>query len=439
MYHYFLISGLGDAWRGGASFEWDELFDLMLGIAKSDEFWSEEYPRDRYHYDYKRYTIHKIAEIIEHGTSDDNHAFAPELLPQAENILLILARRTESYISEPYDVSSSILGSAKGQVFMAMVNYSLRVAKVYIKAKEERWAPAIKEDFFKRLDRDFEPSIEFSLMLGQYLYSILYLDDEWVISNVDRIFPKENVPHWKAAFAAYLYYSGDVCRELYMLLRNSGHYARAIETEFNDDSISRELVRHICTGYVEGWDNLVGHSSLIHKLIESKKPNHLSNVMYLFWMQRDKLNDKIKSRLKPLWGALFQVLSFNEANPEYQKEISELSRWLSLIDEIDNQIFEWLKLSSGYAQSDPYFIEYLSKHVEGTPVYVAELLLDCLSGLESTTYLAYRSHNSVGHIVETLYEVGQREYADRICNICGEKGYDFLRELHMQHKLGIQQ
>jgi hypothetical protein len=60
----------------------------------------------------------------------------------------------------------------------------------------------------------------------------------------------------------------------------------------------------------------------------------------------------VKTKIKPLWKALFELLYQKEENPESQKIISSLSRWLSLVDEIDQQTLEWLKVSARCIEAD---------------------------------------------------------------------------------------
>ena len=229
-----------------------------------------------------------------------------------------------------------------------MINYSLRCARLYRKEQGERWVEAIKEDFDKRLNREVEPSFEFSVILGEYLANLYYVDEDWVKSNINRIFPKDNDAHWRAAFTGYLFNSSTVYAKLYSLLRANEHYTKGLETNFSDHHIEERLVQHICLGYIEEWEKLDDGKSLITKLIKNRNVDQLSAIVSFFWMQRDKLTDKIKVKVKPLWKTLFYVLSKNDENTEYQKVIANLSKWLSLIDEVDEQTLEWLKLSAKY-------------------------------------------------------------------------------------------
>jgi hypothetical protein len=430
LYQHALLWGLSKAWRAKKDFAWKGILNFVSQIVELDDFWNEKYEEGSYNY--RNWIVSQIADLIEDGTKDDNHAFDAKLLPQAEKILLLLAEKTESDLSEMNDLVTSVLNSPKGKIFSAMINYSLRCARLFKREQEERWVEAIKQDFAKRLDRKVESSLEFSLTLGIYLTNLAYLDKKWVIDNINNIFTKDDNIHWKAAFTGYLFYSSVVYKDLYFLLRENGHYAKALQTEFSDAHITERLVQHICIGYLEDWEKLDDKTSLISKLIENRNINQLLAIVSFFWMLRDRL-DKIKAKVKPIWKVLFELLSQNEENPEYQKIISNLSKWLSVIDEIDEQALEWLKLSAKYTQADfntSFFIEYLLKHAAKTPAKVGEIYLEMLN---MGAYPEYKKED-IQEIVRILYEQGQKENANRIRNLYGAKGFDFLKTISEDHR-----
>jgi hypothetical protein len=431
IYQHALLWGLNEAWRSNKDFNWKIIFDFISIIIESDDFWNEKY-EDRTS-NYRNGIISPIAELIENGTKNDNHAFDPAYLSHAEKILLILVEKTVSDLPDMNDLVASVLNSTKGKVFSAMINYSLRYARLYKHKQEEKWITGIKEDFSKRLNRKIEPSLEFSVILGEYLVNLYWLDKKWVIDNINRIFPKEDDIHWKAAFTGYLFYSSKVHKDLYMLLRKNEHYAKAIKTELSDSHITERLIQHICIGYLEDWEKLEDKESLISQLIENNNINQLSAIVSFFWMLRDKLIDKIKIKVKPLWKVLFELAGHNEENPEYQQLISTLSKWLSLIDEIDEEIYEWMKLSAKYVHigfNAPFVIEYLLKHVTKTPAKVGKIYLEML---RTNIYPDYKKEN-IQEIVRVLYEQEQGEIADRICNLYFAKGFEFLRTIYEEHK-----
>jgi len=303
---------------------------------------------------------------------------------------------------------------------------------LYKRENEERWAENIKKEFTNRLNREIESSLEFSVILGEYLLNIYWLDKNWVIDNINKIFLIDNDIHWKAAFTGYLFHYSMIYKDIYFLLRENGHYAKAIKSEFSDSHIKVRLVQHICIGYLEDWEKLEDEESLIFQLIENKNINQILEIVRFFWMLRDKLTDKIKSKVKPLWKKLYELGKQNEESQEYKKLFSNLSKWLSLIDEIDDEIYVWLKLSAKYVNrgsNNLYFVEYLMKHASKTPKKVGEIYLDMLN---ANIYPDY-SQEHIQKTVCLLYDNNEKEIADKICNLYGEKGYLFLKDIYNKY------
>ena len=145
--------------------------------------------------------------LIESGTRDSTYAFDVKLLPLAEKILLVLVEKVDLKSSTFENIPMAVVNSDRGSVFSAIVNYALQFARVHREDRADRWPQVIKADFTKRLDRSVEPSFEFSFTLGAYLTYLLYLDEVWLIDNIDRIFPQQDEYHWHVAFSGYLLYS----------------------------------------------------------------------------------------------------------------------------------------------------------------------------------------------------------------------------------------
>ncbi|MCE2402953.1 hypothetical protein J4G08_18980 [Candidatus Poribacteria bacterium] len=93
----------------------------------------------------------------------------------------------------------------------------------------------------------------------------MYLDKEWVVSNINHIFPLHDEVHWQAAFSGYLLHPG-VREEFYSLLKVHGHYQKALSTDFVDEEVQSGLVKHICKAWIEDSETLADKSSLIYQL-----------------------------------------------------------------------------------------------------------------------------------------------------------------------------
>jgi hypothetical protein len=324
------------------------------------------------------------------------------------------------------DLTTSVLNSSKGKIFSALIDYSMRLSHLSIEGEERKWKESIKSEFNTRLDRDFEPSVEFSYILGKYISHIFYLDEIWTKENIDKIFLVAQEKHWEAAFTGYLFYCSQIDKQIYFLLREKGHYKKAIQTKFGDNHINERLVQHICIGYIEGWEKLDDKESLIFQLLEKPDPQRISEIIRYFETQNNKVTWKVNSKIKPLWNLLYDILLMSEGNKDYQVVASDLLSWVSLIDYIDPEILEWIKFSVRNLDSVPDFIEDLIIHAQRTPLEVGEIYIEML---ENGKY-PYYHEDETKEIVRILYENDQKEIADRICNCFELKGYGFLRQIY---------
>ena len=435
-YQSSLLHGLLKAWKGKKVFDWKALLEFIRHILSSVHFWSVQY---KIGFNYRNWCLSAAADLIAEGTKDDTHAFDTQLLPLAEEILLILVDKAQQSVSTLDNLPTDVLNSDRGRVFSAMIDYALRFARTNEYGYTDcRWPYAIRADFTKRLDRSVEPSLEFSYTLGFHLPYLSDLDKEWVRLNINHIFPQQDEDHWQAAFSGYLLHPS-VREEFYLLLKAHGHYRKALSTRFADAEVLHELVNHICTGWIEDSETLDDKTSLIYQLIHSSNPNLLAGMVYFFSRRKENLSDKVKVKVIPAWRALFEVLSQHRKKKEYQAVLSPLSMWLGLIDKIDDEVHAWIKVSMNYLDKVPGYaftlssvIEALQKHVLTTPEKVGKIYLEIPE--REMWFLEQTQKNEVEETVRTLYKKGYKYIADKICNRFGKAGADFLKSVYEEYR-----
>ena len=455
-YQYRIFRGFLKAWRDKREFDWVKLLDFIYQLVSSERFWIEHHEIRYGHSEW----IFAVAELIESGTRDSAHSFDGQLLPLAEKILLVLVEKVELGPSRDFEsVSMAVVNSDRGNVFSAMVNYALQFGRVHRADQADRWPQTIKADFTKRLDRNVEPSFEFSFTLGMYLTYLLPLDEAWLIDNMDHIFPQQSEYHWHMAFTGYLLYSPQLCESIYTALKKHGHYQRALNSDFCnrqvdarvlpepdvvyldnqqmnltvDRAVRKKLVSDICLGWMEGFETLEDETSLIYQLINSQDPNLLSTLIHFFWKKRDNLPEQLKVKVVPTWRALYESLSQKDDVEKYGEVLSGLSRWVTLVDKIDAEVLKWLKMSTQHIRGlrdSAFFVEGLLPHATKTPAEVGDIYL----GMLTHNVYPYHDQEHIQGIVRVLYSTGRKEGADRICNLYGAAGFDFLRSLYDENQ-----
>lgn len=430
-YLFYLLWAFKDAWDAKRDFDWQAVLSFCLDLVQTHEFWIGPSKKDRF---YPGSLVSRVADLIEVGTKDDSHAFSPSLLPLAEELLLILMEKAESVLSQGPNLVTAVLNSPKGRVFAATINYSLRYAR--LRRDEEpsaRWAPAIKEEFTRRLDRSFDPSIEFSVTLGEYLANLAYLDRNWLLTHINEIFPKDNEIHWRAAMTGY-FWLGRLYRDLYEILRGKGHYAKALATDFEDPHVRERVIQRLTIAYLWGVEELADPESLFTRLVTAWNPDDLGKIVSYLWMQRDALSTDQRTTVLSLWRYLFaHYHDRGELDDDEANLVSDLSKFAVYLDTIDPESLRWLLFSAPYVERTHntwFFVECLDRLVSVSPHEVGLIYIEML---ENGIYPDYDQAH-ITHTVEALYTEGEKGLADRICNLYGSERYYFLKDIYDRHR-----
>ncbi len=416
LYQHALLWGFLEAWESGYDIDWVEVFNFIENLLDSKDFWRE---KSRPIINYKSWIISRIAEIVENVSKRENFSLTKELSTKIEKILSILIENTESVLESEEDLITAVLNSPKGKVVSAAIDYSLRC----MKESRTKWLQTIKEEISRRLNRKVEPSLEFSVVLGERLVDLYRIDKNWVIENINKIFPEDNEQHWKGAFTSYLFFARVIYKSIYTLLKESGHYERALTTVPFDSSFTEQLVQHICIAYLQGWESLEDKNSLIYRLIEKSNVEQLNAIVnYFSLLSRRRENiANIADKVKLLLRRLYDIAIKREQELEYQKLLAKLSNVVFLINRIDKEILEWLKISikhfndSSKAFPPLEILEYMLGKVKGNPKEIASIFLYLT---KKGIYFTYKKED-VQKLVETLYEKGEKETANMICNLYG--------------------
>ncbi len=430
-YHRVILQGLNSAWRENKSFYWENVFEYILAIIDPknnnyQNFW--ELKHEKGHYNYQNSIISEIANLIHEGTKNDDHAFDKKHLLVSEKILLLLSQNAKSDLNNLDDLHIRIINSLKYDIFSAMISYSLRYARIHPGlSKEDRWKKEIKEDFTNRLRNE---TSEFYFTIGQYFLNLNYLNKEWIQKNINNIFQKEELLR-KSFTIGFFAYSNKVYLEIYNLLKENNILLYALNCKFSERHINEKVIQYICVGYLEGWEELEDPNSLISKILEDKKEYQIAEVVRFIKMFRENLTEKVKQKIKPLWKRIFNMIFENEEKSEFQNIAVELIDWLNLVDDIDEDIFNWLKLSVKYIdQYNPGMVyRTFCKHIDKNPEKIGKLVLEMLKYKIPAIY----EIEDIEKTIESLYSKNQKEIANEICNIYGKNGYYFLKETFERH------
>lgn len=420
-----VINGLTNAWKEGKQFNWESTLDFVLDIIKGNSFWEKKYEGG---YDFRNSFIRYVCELITAGTQNDDNSFDKEYLNKAENILLIFDQNIYDSGNGFNDAATHYLNSTFGKFYDALLNLSLRYARIHKETKQDLWLPSIKQIFSRRLDRKSESSIDISVCLGGFLPNFNFLDHQWVEENINAIFPKDNDQHWLAAMEGYLSFVRQYYQENYILFRNNNHILKAIDSNF-EGQIGENLFAHILFAYLSEIEKLNDPDSMICKIIESEK--YYSAITRLLWIQRDNPNLN-EATVFPLWDKIFNQIEPNLQSEENQRIISYLVQWLCFFNNISIELFEILKFSAKYLKRSfgtVHLIEELHRLRKNELKKVGDLFIELLDAEDFPTYKA----EHIQEIVEELYKNTYKEVSNDICIRYAKRNILFLREIYEKY------
>lgn len=137
-YQYGIVTGIKRAWVKAPSEnipEWDvywvSITDFLYELIRLNSFWNEPCSQDSSHTPSRNWIPPAIADLLRSGTSNDKHAYPPNLLPKAFSILKFLLNNLNSEELRSDDAMTSAINSSKGKAIEALFSHALRACCVF--------------------------------------------------------------------------------------------------------------------------------------------------------------------------------------------------------------------------------------------------------------------------------------------------------------------
>lgn len=440
-YIYEILRGLLECWNSKKSVNWAAVFCFLKQYMEPVAFWNDTYKLEDGSWNAGHgWVVGQTAELIQAGTKDRSWEFETDLLPQVQEFLLwVLSKSNEAdedgeAKSDPISYS---LNSPSGKLVLALIYFSLRLARLDNEKEQSiqpRWRPELRDAYSLALQHN---KIEAYVFFGEYLPNIYYLDNDWTRGMTQQLETIENDLLWSYFMYGYLY-SSHVYDDLFKLMKVN--YERAYGFEFTKKEVKDRLIQHLSLGYLRGNATLEDNC-LFGKLIHDGNLDHLKEVVDFFWMQRriaendGPHNQEIIAKVIGFWRWLYERFS-DKTVGEYSREekslLSNISRLAVFLPQIDDENSKWLLQALPFANVNHHAYSVIEEldHLKdkGEPVEsAAHIGLLYLMMLDSFTPDYDQEH--IRSIVVFLYENGNKEAADKICNIYGARGLQFLRDI----------
>lgn len=452
LYVYRILYGIKDAWNQKKTIDWEKLLKFIKQYIDRNDFWQGKFKiQDDGLGAVHGWATGTIGELIQDGTKDDAWAFSKEYLPLAQDILFLILKKQKPEKEEFGEAVTHALNSPHGKVITALILLALRIARIECKKgvkREIKWSQTVRVEYEKLLEKNI---IEAFTLFGQYMANFYYLDKEWVKQRIREIGLAQNEKTWKSFMGGYLL-AGPIYPYLCDLMKD--HYFAAIEYNFEEEFTNRQLVDHISLQYLHGKESIDDTKGLFRRLLDIWNPSQIEAMISFFWVQRENVGENPTEEAKAkmaqeLSKKIDRIIDFwrwtyeNKYKNRYYDELNKEDKWIlsnlslltALLSKVDNENKHWLMACAPYVDVDfqsSFFIEYLDNlkdRDKQTTKYVGQIFVKML---ENATPEYDQKH--ISSIVEYLYEAGEKDSADMICNTYGSRGRDFLRHLWVKYQ-----
>ena len=481
-YVYHLVTGLHEAWKKDADVEWEMLLELFEPISKAltgegAQLLDATVTMDDVDWPGVRMAI---SRFLSGALARDDERPRSGLMPKIRDILLRLIRDPdptredeESRTGGAMDWPSVRLNVARGVAALALLQYALRHARIHKREHEaaqadrdcaRRMEPSVKSAFADMLDKEKEPSVGVHSLFGEFLPNFLFLDRDWTVAHLDKIFPSESDKrlYWESAWQGYMLYCPRVYRELYELLRPQ--YFRALRTlEVEDDSHAirnarNAVAQHIAIAYRMGYEDLEpltdgtlvpaggGDSkiSLLHAFLEMASDElRAAFVRGLGSSLRagEDVPPEHWTRMRQCWEARTEALASAASGYEMEQELSAFASWVRGVPDKLDTLAPLIRVSTEHLATghDAHeLLEYLSEQSQCYPFLATEMLSVLIDreavlarGPDVNRIYLIGAERYIWTILENAMgaEDAARESAISLINQLGERGDYAYRQL----------
>lgn len=258
------------------------------------------------------------------------------------------------YIKGGYRLIDIPINTVRGEAINGIIQYAIwhRTNKSNggndFKEIESKMPQEVKNILEKHLNFEIEPNFSIRSLYGQNFNRLIYLEKNWVIENLEEIFPliENKQEYWEASWSSYLFFN-QCYEETFKLIRE--HYIRAIDLIIDSElNIKRfpfnvdKLAQHLMQLYIAGVEELTIENSLVKKFFEKTPVDIRKIAIHYIGLNLQQINqlediDIIKVRLKNLWE--YRISEANKSeNKDFLEELKYFESWF------ENSIFdkEWV-------------------------------------------------------------------------------------------------
>lgn len=421
-YQHEVISGLKQAWEAKETTAdwqrgWEQLITYFEQTIADDSFWKRAADQ------YQHWIVTIIADTLHSGTQTDEHAYQPDLLPRAQQIIEVLLEREPPHPQLADDAMFQAINTPKGRVVEALFSHSLRASRVSdnVEGNHANTWKHLQPIFGRELIACKDANFEFTTLCGAYLSQLQYLDTFWTNSHVNQIFPADYESNMICAVEGLAY--ATFTQPLYEVLAKHGILDRALLVTLKGRHARPKLLERIAGAYLWGIESLEGHR--FEQIFKQATVGDIEAIAWVFWTVRgpDYLTSPQRERIVAFWEKA--VAWVNEQSQVPEQLLSQLGLLAIHVTNIGDREAALLEAVAPYVGTGHNHFEFV----------------------EQLLRLAPENHAKITVVLEKMLcsHVPDFDYEDRLrklLELLADKGHRdsvMLQAERLRHLPGIQE
>jgi hypothetical protein len=314
----------------------------------------------------------EIVRLIQLGLNNEQCRIPAHLLPRVRELLLVLLddpdpdkvadRPPEGWLGHE-DPATLAINRVRSRALLALIEYAWFCATTVAPKPKvshatgphpKRLEPVVREALTRKLDRLEDSSWAVHSVYGCYLPRLFWLDQEWVETHVDQIFPEgedeDSVRYYVAAWDSYVIFNR-FWPPLFELLRRK--YERAIQnlgkgwvtkTHLEPE---RGLAIHVTWEYLRSEHDLNlpgGSQNLIKLFFQEASPQARGHVPWFFWRVLEDNPNELETywpRIRAVWKWRAKEASVANHSIDFDDEMRGFAHLLLVAPQHETMVSLW--------------------------------------------------------------------------------------------------
>ena len=436
-----VFMGLADVWKSERDLDWERIFEFCIIYLGRDHVTTMrevlesegEDSGDGRHI----WVVDEVVDLIAAGCKDDKRAFDPKYFGRVEQIftLILPLLKVGGHPDSDKDALMFALNTTLGRTIMAYVSFSLRILRVRGQS-EENWGS-------NRFERFSSIGTEGTIWFGCYIAQILNLDRHYAEEKIIFFEKKPSDDfEWRMFMEGFLK-GAWLTDTVYRAMRQN--YIKALKTTVFSEMEDKRLSQHISYAYLYFGEPLPQKEAdnqdsllwiMLIKSEASVKLGRWLEVPSFLWTQTSPtLRKDVKDKFLEFWAWTHDCRDFVHVTlgDKYGLFLTRMARLVIVFDQITEIEEEWLSSCILHIRD---FVDATSllKHLarlddQESIKCIGRLFLKLLEN-NTPTY----GQQDVMSIVTRIYERGNRDDANAICNTYARRGIHFLRPVWEKYK-----